>query len=528
MAAIHTESAAIFGRKNVNVAEQKVVFVDTKPTNPVSANTVMEFTIPGNTNQYVSLKDTYIHAVVEFRLTKNGRPWYPMKPVAPVGYQGRYADLEDIPIPHRTYNRGRRNYPDLRGLTPERQETITKTYDAEALVWKNLSDGLRANPNYLQSVYPIDAIFHTMWNGMDVSMNQQLVSTTNGMYSYKAYIESVLNNSGATKKFQLGAIGFTGNENGIEDRDDTDVESNPFLVANCVKERKTLLPLNTRHNLFGYPASDLWGINAAIVHGVEISIKLYPNKDAFRLMTYPKGVEAELILHDITLKVCKKTMDPKIVIAHNHAMEKVNDATYPYIRSEVRAFNVPKGSLSATIENPYQSNIPVRFIMAMVRADARNGLFTANPINFQHFNIATAGFYINGEPTPKRPYVLNPKNNQYLEPMIELYSILGKMGEDKDIGLSREEFLEGCFLIPFDVQPTASGKLNYLAKRTGGHCKLELTFHEELPTNVSIITYAIFPAMLDIDLARNVKVIELERPFRVYGEKATTSAQSAN
>lgn len=525
MAAIHTESAAIFGHKNVNVAEQKVVYVDTKPTNPISANSVMEFTIPGNTNQYVSLKETYLHAIVEIRLTKNGIPYYPQKPLVPDGYNGHYNNLPELPIRYNSYKR-RRPRPDMTTLTEDQRQSVYRAYETEALVWKNLADGLSDDPNYQHSAYPIDAIFHTMWNNMDVWANGQLVSTTNGMFPYKSYIETVLNNSGATKEYQLGAVGFTGNENGTVDRDDPGVESNPFLVAECVKKRKKMLPINMRHDLFGYPACDLWGINASIVHGVELTIKLYPNKDAFRLMTFPKGVEAELVLHDITLKVCKKTMDPRIVIAHNHAMEKTKDATYPFIRSEIRAFNVPKGSLSATIENPYQSNLPVRFIFGMVRADAKNGLFSANPLNFQHFNIATAGFYINGEPTPKRPYVLNPNNNQYLEPMIELYSILGKMGEDTDIGLTRDEFLRGTFLIPFDVQPTASGKLDYLAKRTGGHCKLEITFHEELAANISIITYAIFPAMLDIDFARNVKVIELERPFRVFGDTggATQSA----
>ena len=49
-------------------------------------------------------------------------------------------------------------------------------------------------------------------------MNQELVSTTNQKYMYKAYIESVLNNSASTKKYQLEMQDFHGDQ-GDKDQD---------------------------------------------------------------------------------------------------------------------------------------------------------------------------------------------------------------------------------------------------------------------------------------------------------------------
>ena len=48
-------------------------------------------------------------------------------------------------------------------------------------------------------VVSVDNVLHTLWNGADIIMNQELVSTTSQKYMYKAYIESVLNNSVSTK-----------------------------------------------------------------------------------------------------------------------------------------------------------------------------------------------------------------------------------------------------------------------------------------------------------------------------------------
>ena len=50
-------------------------------------------------------------------------------------------------------------------------------------------------------VVPVDNILHSMWSGVDFHINQENVSTTNGKYMYKVYVESVLSNSASTKTY---------------------------------------------------------------------------------------------------------------------------------------------------------------------------------------------------------------------------------------------------------------------------------------------------------------------------------------
>ncbi len=574
MAAIHTESAAIFGAKNVNVSEEKVVFVEYKPVNPISPNTVVEFLIPGHGDKYVSLKDSRIECLVEFEIhdkRPSKKPYVPLKPQIPIGYRGDKREILDLSRPARppvpetggggndkdATTRRRRSAPrrkrfrrdvannvdpdmipteadvirapvvNLNQITsPEERQAASDEYEDRVDEWNDFVTSYMAGTyEYMNHGYPIDDIFHTMWNGVDVFLNQQLVSTTNTMYAYKAYIETILNNTISMKKYQLRNQGYTGPECHEEDPILISSDADPYGESEAMQLRKKYFKPNKVYELRGFLSSDMWNINASILNGVEIGIKLYPNKDSFRMMTFPPGIEATLTLRDITLKVCKKRMSPKIILAHTDVLEK-HDASYPFTRTEVRSFNVAKGSRSATIENPYQSNIPARLIIGMVRADAKAGMFSRNPLRFQHFDISSAGFYINDEPVPRRPYKLDPGKGIFTEPLIELYTALGNIGKE-DLGISHEEYLNGCFLIPFDVQPTAAGDLHYLARRSGGHCRLELLFKEPLPLNICVITYAIFPAILEIDLPRNVRVVDLEKPRRVAALKGSVNKDQA-
>lgn len=57
---------------------------------------------------------------------------------------------------------------------------------------------------------------------------------------------------------------------------------------------------------------------------------------------------------------------------------------------------------------------------------------------------------------------------------MELYSILGKASEDIDIGISTNDYVNGLFLLTFDVTPTSTANMEYLSKKHGGNCRIEL------------------------------------------------------
>ena len=167
--------------------------------------------------------------------------------------------------------------------------------------------------------------------------------------------------------------------------------------------------------------------------------------------------------------ICKRQFTKEVILAHNEIMQ-MQEAIYPFKKSEVRAYNGNKGNTEVIIENPYESKIPTRFLLGMIDADSYIGNWGKNPLNFQHYDISRAAFYIDDESIAKPPYKLDPVNGKYIEPFMELYSILGKAGEDMDIGISADDYVNGLFLLPFDVTPTSTANMEYLSKKHGGHC----------------------------------------------------------
>ena len=60
MAAVHMEAAAIFNGQLINKAEDKIQYVKYRPSQPFDSNTPINFTIPGNSSQYISLQESYM------------------------------------------------------------------------------------------------------------------------------------------------------------------------------------------------------------------------------------------------------------------------------------------------------------------------------------------------------------------------------------------------------------------------------------------------------------------------------------
>ena len=132
-----------------------------------------------------------------------------------------------------------------------------------------------------------------------------------------------------------------------------------------------------------------------------------------------------MIFEDIYLYVCKRQFTDKIIAAHVHVMKETK-ATYPFKHSE---YNGNKGNTEVTIENLYESKIPTRFILGMVNADSYIDKWKRNPSNFKHYDISHAAFYIDDESICKQPYKLDPAKGKFIEPFMELYSILGENWE---------------------------------------------------------------------------------------------------
>ena len=355
-------------------------------------------------------------------------------------------------------------------------------------------------------IVPIDNVIHTMWKDVEIYLNHVKVSSSNNKYMYKAYIEALLNNSFATKKFQLKSQGYYGDEG------NKDINFHESLNEG-MRERYHRYKNGRLVEMRGFISDDVMALASTIPNAVHILIRLIPNFDNVRLQTFckerGKTVYARMNLRSIWLMACKREFTNNVISSHNEIMKEITPATYPLRRSEVTVYNAKQGDLRIRIENPYSVRVPARVIVGFTSARAYAGDFKLNPLRFQHYNIYHAGFYINNRPACKPPYVLDPKRGLIIDVYNELYSVLGKAGEDKDIGLTPQNYVQGHFLIPFEVSPTTAADFEYLGLRKEGNCSMEFLFSEPLPEDVAVIIYSLYPYMLSIDAVRNVQVDQL-------------------
>ena len=167
----------------------------------------------------------------------------------------------------------------------------------------------------------------------------------------------------------------------------------------------------------GFLMSDIMGIQGAIVNGVEIRITMIPNTDNIYLQSFKNNMYGRIVINDIYMYVCKRQFSKEVILAHANLMQ-TTEASCPFKKSEVRAYNRAynnKGNTEVIFENPYESKISTRFLLGMIDADSYIGNWRKNPLNFQHYDIQRAVFYIDDESIAKPPYKLDSKNGQFIE-----------------------------------------------------------------------------------------------------------------
>lgn len=480
---MHTEDVALFSVPPVNVSQDKIMWVEHLPTFGKSGKGTIQFNIPGTGNQYTDLAKTDLYVRLSIK-KPNGENF--------------------------------------------EQDVNTQT------------------------AIPINNVLHSLFSMVDVKLNQTLVSTSGTNYMYKAYIENLLNFNEAAKKIQLQMVGFT-NEKGNMDECDPDEDPynygllERFSLFKAVSTKYTLdkdgkVALTERQKakkdlgelvpnpdeVYNDPTSvefmgpllaDICNQDRSILNGVDIDIKLFPNRDDFRLITFPDGKEAIIEIEDIRLNVCKVSVASETILGIEKVLLKM-PAMYPLSRTEVRTFNIPQGSYGDTIEDMFQGEVPSRMIVGMVSSEAYSGSYNTNPFRFQHFNIANLGFYVDGEPSPRAPYEFDFKGGQYIQGLQSVYRVLGKWMENTDIGITRESYVQGNTLFGIDADPTGSYNMSYVGKSQSGRTRLFLRFHKPLSEPVTLIAYAVFPEVMQIDQSRIVCLMEKERAVaRMRGKK---------
>lgn len=253
-------------------------------------------------------------------------------------------------------------------------------------------------------------------------------------------------------------------------------------------------------DLEGPLLSDMWQQPRAIVNGVELQVKMWPAKPQFAIMTNVENPDFRLEIVEAYLKLCKMTPVPAVMLAHAETMQKV-PATYPYTRTDIKTFQLNQGQYSFNLEDLFQTDVPSRVVVGMVKATSFNGEYNTNPYNFEHFNLTSLGLFLDDQSVPAKPLKMNFEENNYMT----AYNTLFTPYDEEGIGIQRTDFNAGYALFMFRMVPEHIPPHVPLTKGKA-NVRLSGSFAKPLSENVTLIIYAQFPSVMKIDSTRNVYI----------------------
>ncbi|XP_073421059.1 uncharacterized protein F54H12.2-like [Dendrobates tinctorius] len=283
----------------------------------------------------------------------------------------------------------------------------------------------------------------TLFNQVDVTLGDRLISQSDNLYSYRACIEALLNYSAQTLASQFTSGLFYNDTAGHHDVRILDGANVGFNKrAHAVAHSKPV-------DLLGPIFSDIFNQPKLILNGLDLKIKLTRNKDAFCLVSAdPDPLKVQIL--NACLYVKRVQVAPAVRIGHSQALLSAT-AKYAIDRACMKVDSIPGGTRISNIENLFLGAIPRVIILGFVDNEAFSGTYNKNPLYFHHSNVNHAALYLDGQQIPSQPFQPNFNIELAVREDMALAHISGKQKADCALAIGREEFMDGYTFFAFDL-----------------------------------------------------------------------------
>ena len=358
------------------------------------------------------------------------------------------------------------------------------------------NDNLEAN----DTVGPVNNFLHSLFSQVDVSLNGTLITSSTNTYAYRAYIETLLSYGGDAKSSQLTSALFYKDEAGKMDK------PNP-LAANAadrnpgLAKRQAYSAESREIDMIGRIHTDIFFQDRYMLNEVNAKIKLIRSNDAFCLMA-TGAQQFKVAVTTASLLIRKIKVSPSVFLAHARTLES-GTAKYPIRRVICKSFTVPAGYLDVSHEKLFSGQLPVRLIVGLVDNRAYNGDRERNPFNFQHFSLTEIAIYLDGQLHGLKPLKLDFDAGRYIAAYAGLFGGTNKINRDEGNDVSRSDFANGYALYAYDLTPDLAED-DHVNLARQGTVRLDLKFGAALGHTVTVVAYAEFENMIEIDRNRNI------------------------
>ena len=305
----------------------------------------------------------------------------------------------------------------------------------------------------------VNGLCSALFKNVEVRLNNSNMSTQDGMYAYRADMDTRLTNSVARKKGALSAAGWDEEEITFDDQgENTGWYDGPENSRNeAIKRRFNRNKGSKPFTVIGRIHSDIFEQPKMLPPNTTVDIKFDRNSQEFILLTNETPLDHKLYIESCQLIVRKCEVSPEIIVDMINETRPEKPYKYPIREVVMTYFTKTQGTTDLSSQNILRTSscLPRRVIVGLVDQEAFNGSVKKDPFNFQHFGTNYVCLRVGGQISPYPEIVCDPEHGDFSMPF---YSIIrgttGFENGEEDLGITIYNIARRCFFIVWNISPS--------------------------------------------------------------------------
>lgn len=337
-----------------------------------------------------------------------------------------------------------------------------------------------ADPDKTDKPTVVNNLLHSLFEDYELRANDERISSANGRYAHKAFLETEMSSTEDEKNSWLISQGYQ-------------YESNPAdLTTGVFRNRRALATPTSSIYLYGKLSCDVFTTSPFLVPGVTLSLKLLRSSHDFTTITDQAAKHYQIAILDANLIVRKVLVKDDIAAAIERRLLK-EPAVYQYTEVIPKAYLMSPGSTFWKQDDIFQKEPIRRIALAMCLNTHFDGSHDTNPFQYNKFDLREVVLKRNGTDVPGSPLYTVDDNMAY-------YNSLRALAFNRNShGISVADY-PNHYVIVFDLTSTLEASHMLInPETTNGSLYLELKFGTPLPHNIALFLIGERTSVLYID-----------------------------
>lgn len=338
------------------------------------------------------------------------------------------------------------------------------------------------------NIVPVNDLFHALWSGVEVIVNNVQISKGTSLYPYRAHIQRTLASTQDQKNSVLkGEWWYPEDKCDVHDAN----------TSSSFKIRKQLS--SKEFTLTGRISDPFLNQAKYLFPGNDLRIRLHRTPNKFYLegtLAANTTLDAKLTITHACFYAKKLIVSPEIHKTHMEKLSRGEKFIYPVRNVDINTYVIPSGTKTHSIEL-FQSQVPELFILSFLNSEALVGVPSKTPFCFKNHDLLSATLQIDSEHVLTKTLTFDVANKDYMI----AYNDLIKINGEKFCGITPEDFIEKNFFLAFNIFPTLQNRLHL---ERSGQLKITLNFRSELTEGVTLMVYMQTQGTVKLDANRNV------------------------